>query len=144
MIFESSRTPLPHDQSFPLKASALDDAFRSRGIDSVRRVKWLKRGRSIHQPFEFPGVASGLQAEYDGLEPHRYQSHPHEPGTVTLTVYSLPSSERPAAEELLIGEGLPQLVAWLERIADRPKTWRDEHHRLSLFFANGKLSVTED
>ena len=87
----------------------LDSALQEAGIGSVRRVKWL---RSL-DPSPYTPVGSGILADYDGVEGLPGQSHPHEPGAVAITVYSVPGSQGVEAEAVLGGEGLHALVSWL-------------------------------
>ena len=140
MLFDSDRSPLPRDQSYPLKAQMLDAALQEAGIGSVRRVKWLK---SL-DPSPYTPVGSGILAEYDGVERLPWQSHPHEPGAVAITVYSVPGSQRAEAEAVLGREGLQALVSWLAAIPRRPATWRREPHRFAAFLRDGALAEWED
>jgi hypothetical protein len=137
MLFESDRSPLGRGQSYPIKAQALDALFQELGVDLVHRVKWLRRSESL-------GPHVVMRAEYDGLEKRHAATHLNRPGSVTLSVYSVPSEERAASEEVLLGQGLSRLASWLVGIADRPETWRTEPHDLILAVAEGKVRTIEE
>jgi len=138
MLFESDRsTRLGRGQSYPVKAQTLDAALRERGVDAALRVKWLRRWESLR-----PDLI--LLAEYDGLEARRAQSHVNRPGTVTLTIFSVPSKERAEIENVLLGQGLSRLASWLTQIGDRPETWRTEPHELTISVAEGRVRTSEE
>jgi hypothetical protein len=137
MLFQSDRDPLRSRESYPVKAQALDSALRDGGVQCVRRVKWLNRRKSL---------AAGLvvRAEYDGVEPRPRQTHGNAPGSVTLTVYSVPSSERATVEAVLLECGLSALVAWPEQIPNLPATGRSEPYDFTLSIEDGRLTTSEE
>jgi hypothetical protein len=63
---------------------------------------------------------------------------------VTLTVYSVPSSERATVEAVLLERGLSALVAWLEQIPNLPATGRSEPYDFTLSIEDGRLTTSEE
>lgn len=146
MLFDSSKLPLPRGQSYPINAHALNEALVRLGVANVRKVKWLKSGRSIYKPFEAGVSHPVVEAQYDGLaghDGHRVMTHLPDPGHVVLHVYSVPSSERRVAEDLLSKTGLPAAAEWLARAQTETETWRSSNHDFYLYFVNGDLATAE-
>jgi hypothetical protein len=137
MLFESSPSPLRPGQSYPITKRALDAALRERGVDVVRQVGWIHR----HDTHRADLV---LLAQYDGLDARQATTHANRPGTVTMTILSVPSEERAEVEKALLEHGLGPLAAWLAQIADRPETWRTEPHDLAISISGGKVHVSEE
>jgi hypothetical protein len=134
--FDAPKDPPGEGRSYPLKCSALDAALTGGRVTAVRRVKYLKGRWSIRNPSEpMPVVA----AEYAGTD-HWIEAQ----GTVVLTVYSVPRSDRHAVEGVLMADGLSRLVAWIQNAENETETWRETTHRLALTFDAGNLLATED
>lgn len=139
----SDRSPVPRGQSYPLKRTDLEAALTDSEIENVAGVRWIKRGISIYQTFDSRGLTvAGIDAAYHGNNPPS-RVHPHSPGRVWLTVYSVPSSERHAAEARLREDALPRLTTWLRRVQGASETWRREPHEYRLFFYDGRIRELE-
>jgi hypothetical protein len=130
------KDPPGDDRSYPLKASALDAALARGGVTTAIHVNYLKGRSSIRNPTEPVPV---LAAEYAGTD-HWIEA----PGTVVVTIYSVPRSRRHAVEGALMADGLTRLVAWIQKAESETETWRDSTHRLGLSFDVGALVATED
>jgi hypothetical protein len=148
--YELTKQRLPRGHGYPLPRSLLDSALEEAGIESVAWVHYSLGHGSIHSDYRHPfrawaPGAGGIAAHRYGLEPPRNRQFlAGEPGTVSLSVCSVPSPERPLARMLLVDHGLPRLIHWLQEVEGRSQTWRDCHHWWGVFFRDGWLREAED
>jgi hypothetical protein len=129
-------------ESYPLKRDDLDAILESAPEGLVAEVVYRRATAALKQGMEVGPHFPTVRAHYVGVEdswPYRNLA----PGGVVITVRSVSSRERNAAEALLrLASG--RLVEWLSAIAHRTSTWRSEPHQFDLFFADGAVGERED
>jgi hypothetical protein len=125
--YSFSKDKLPKMLSYPLKRSLLDFALQSAGVyDAVYSVLYVGR----------PYLNMVLHASFTP----DWKGHPTVRGRCLIIVRAIRSDERLAAEQLLLGEGIPILCRWLRRTQHEGNVWRSTEHTLTLEIENGKLS----
>ena len=122
---------LPKPLSYPLKRSLLDAALQSH---SVYRAVWYV----VYSRRRFNKVI--LQAHfYPEDKMHGFGS-----GKVQLTVHAVSASERKAAEDMLVGRGLPALCRWLAKVESEGDAWRSFRHSLTIEQIDDGLKFSEE
>jgi hypothetical protein len=117
MAYSFLKWKLPRGQSFPLKRSVLDDALERAGV--------MEGVQAVYYHLWKPPVPV-LRVSFSGEDrrgwPHR--------GTSSITLYAVASAERKLVELLLVSQGLPVVVRWLETIAAAGNTIRGPNQDL--------------
>jgi hypothetical protein len=120
---------LPKGWSYPLKRSVLDVALRAAGITSLFSVRYsYGGGKQRCRP---------LRVQFDGDEPRRFGT-----GTVSITVYAVPSAERRSTMTQL-ESSLVSVCDWIRRAETAPPTWRMTRHELTVELGDGQARVVE-
>jgi len=115
MNYYLQKQKIPRTHRFPVRRSRLDAALVAAGIeqlDSVNfsfRPKWVPDQLLVVATYKPEGV-TGFYAM-----PESHGVVPFHAGTTSVTVYALPRSEAPLAEQLLQEHGLSRLGAWLAK-----------------------------
>ena len=129
MEYGFAKDRLPRGSSYPLTRDQLDASLPA---PLAGRVRWVafsgRRDDAI------------LLARYWGeADERRFAA-----GTVWLSLYAVPSSEREAVSSSLLADGLPRLVRWLRDAECRGPSWRAVDHRIEFGMRCGRLIARED
>ena len=117
---------LRRGQSYPLKRSLLDAALLVGAVmDEVGAVHY----------WEWSSKAPTLRVSFTGEDRKGLLQR----GVSSITVYAVPSAERKVIEQVLVAQGLPQVVGWLARVAASGNTVRGPNQTLTLSVREGRL-----
>jgi hypothetical protein len=129
--YSFSKDELSKTLSYPLKRSLLDSALQSAAVyDAVYSVRYVGR----------PYLKIVLYASFTP----DWQGHPTVRGRCLITVRAVRSEQRHAAEQLLVGEGLPILCRWLTKTQTEGNVWRGTEHTLTLEIQGEKLHHSDE
>lgn len=134
--YDFYRGKLPRDQAYPLTRTALDAALTSARVTSLRSVHfgWHSRNREVLRAI-FIGESRGSSGA-----PQRFLDHA---GTLVLTVYGVPMTDRAEVAAALLQTGLANLCTWLRRAEIEGNVWRATMHHYVVSYANGTLRIEE-
>lgn len=124
-----AKDKLPEGWSYPLKRSVLDSALKAAGVTEVFGVRYsYGGGQQRYRP---------LRVQFDGDEPR-----PFGPGTVSITVYAVPSAERRSTMAKLAAS-LAAVCEWIRRAETAPPGWRMTRHDLTVELHDDQARVIE-
>ena len=129
MHYGFARDRLPRGLTYPLDRGQLDSALAAVRVEQVRWVAFSGRRDDAILLARYWGEAAAS----------RFAA-----GTVWLSLYAVPSSEREAVRSLLLADGLPRLVRWLGEAGCRGPSWRADDHRIEFVMRCGRLIACED
>lgn len=129
MNYSFSKAKLPKGTSYPLKRSALDAALEQANVRGLVFVYYLKKQRTDEV----------MRADYHGDHRRDYFAS----GETSVTVYSVPSTQRAVTESALLNEGVEVIAKWLQKTETAGNTWRSTDHQLVLEFSSQSLKQTE-
>jgi hypothetical protein len=123
--FDGAR--VPRGLSFPLKRSVLDAALLEAGISKIHCVYyWLRqRGHIV------------MRADYCGEGRRGWAAA----GLASITVYAVPSSDRPVIEAALVSQVLPRMICWLKDLESSGNTRRGVDHHFVAGWEAGAVDV---
>ena len=128
--YSFSKDKIGKELGYPLKRSLLDSALYSASVyATVYSVRYLGHRNS--------------NVVLDASFTPEWSGHPTVRGRCLITVWSVPSQQRHAAEQLLVAEGLPVLCRWLEKTRSEGNAWRGTEHMLSFEVQDGRLRRSE-
>lgn len=146
-------------RSYPIKRSELDAALVATPLTRLANVTLSDfnadaapseyfKARDLAVPHDLPGGPfRGLaDATWWGLSHNAPGEQPaYLPASSVgwLSIKGVPREDRRQLNDLMVQEGLPRLLAWLQRIEQGAETERTEDRRYSLFLAGDQLRDTE-
>ena len=128
MDYPFSKDKLPQGFSYSLKRSALYVALENANLSQIHVVYyWFRKDGDLLMQSNFCGETKKMFAA----------------GQSSVSLYSVPSSERKQTEILLLNEGLPRLCKWLKEAENSGNSWRSKDHHFFIQYANEKLYFNE-
>lgn len=128
MEYDFHKWKIPKGLSYPIKRSILDKILEDSG---TKRIKWISFSSSQRENII-------LWANFVG----EGQKTPTV-GSVGLYIYAVPSEERKQTEEVLIKQGFPKLIKWLNKIETAGEGWRSKTRLFETRLKDGELSFSE-
>lgn len=123
---------LPPHLAWPLKASQIETALGARAEDvRLVRTTWEKKASDTPLSLEWHASRPALQGSVVGEGP-------------TLWMRAVSRDSRSATTELLLRQGLPDLVRWLERAMTATDTWQAVRHERFWRLNGHGLEVAEE
>lgn len=130
MSYIYRKDSIPSSHSFPIGKSLLDHVLQEADIKKIHAIYYFRRttGDIV------------LRADYIGEEQHNWAAN----GLSTITVYSVPSTDRRDIGEWLKTEVLPRLIKWLGTAEKAGSVWRNSRHSISFHYNSGATTITEE
>jgi hypothetical protein len=138
MIHTTSKDKLPKFLSYPIGAEILTDALSSSPQIEKLTVSLFTRYGSLQdkkyrtQPYPI------LRINYRYLRSNRYTSNSfvesgyYDSESWHITVVAIPAELKSQVRKLLLSEGLPQILSWLQ--AERTALWLEGHRQFVILF----------
>lgn len=122
---------LPPHLAWPLKASQIESALGARAQDvEVVRTTWEKQPSDTPLSVDWHATRGEMQGWRAGEGP-------------TIWLRPVARADRAAVSEVLLRQGLPDLLKWLDRAYAAPATWQAMRHQRRWRPQGAGLAVAE-
>jgi hypothetical protein len=122
--YQFSRHKVPRGFSYPMKRGVLDAAIAARGLQSVASVVFYFR-RAPESIF----TVTYTGEQNDGIL---------KPGTFSIWIYAVPSSERSKVQESIMRSVIPSALDWIVEIDHAGNVRRTGNHHFAAQLIEGE------
>jgi hypothetical protein len=128
---ESTRDPLPENESCPVGREMLDRALEDAGVERVDLVYFLRAGTT-----DWRDSDSGALIDVTFRARGEYSER------IELRIHAVPSAQRRQCNAALL-DALPHVARWIRNAETGENVWRSRDHALIVRWIGTALQIDE-